>query len=58
MRLCGWELLVELAPFDDSDRVQARGLRATSQPERLALNNQAVQQSDELRAAFVEAVRG
>ncbi len=25
MRLCGWELLVELAPFDDSDRVQARG---------------------------------
>ena len=49
---------MELAPFDDSDRVQARGLRATSQLERLALNNQAVRQSDELRAAFVKAVRG
>lgn len=58
MRLCGWELLVELAPFDDSDRVQARALRAATRLERLALNDQAVRQSEELRGAVAEAVRG
>lgn len=58
MRLCGFELLVELAPYDDSDRVQARALRSLDADARLELNSQSVEQADELRRAFAESRRG
>ena len=34
MRLSGFELIVEFAPFDDSDRLQAAALEALDQVER------------------------
>ena len=58
MRLCGFALLVELAPYDDSDLLQAGDLRALSPDERSALNSSSVAQAGELRRAFVGASRG
>ena len=34
MRLCGFQLLVRLAPYDDSDIVQAEALLRVTAPER------------------------
>jgi transcriptional regulator with XRE-family HTH domain len=55
MRLCGFELLVELAPYDDSDRLQAGALTHLSPQQRAALNAATVDQADELRRAFADA---
>ncbi len=57
MRLCGFELLVELAPFDDSDRVQARPLRSLTPEERVDLNSRSVEQAEELQRAFAVSRR-
>lgn len=55
MRLSGFELIVEFAPFDDSDRLQAAALEPLTAEARLTLNNRSVAQADELRGAFLEA---
>lgn len=58
MRLAGFELIVQLAPVDDSDRRQAIDLRWASPDERIELNRQSVAQADEMRAAFLASQRG
>lgn len=58
IRLCGFELLMELALFDDSDRVQARDLRWSTPTQRLDLNERSVRQADEMREAFLAATGG
>ena len=58
MRLAGFELLVELAPFDDSDGTQARQLKDLDEVARLALNTATLHQADEFREAFLAADRG
>jgi transcriptional regulator with XRE-family HTH domain len=57
MRLAGWELIVELAPFDDSDRVQAKALKKLTPDERARHNDNGVRQALALRRAFVESQR-
>ena len=54
-RLCGFELLVELAPFDDSDRIQARALRHRSVEERVESNRRSIAQVQEMREAMKSA---
>ena len=56
MRLSGFQLLVELAPYDDSDIVQAEARLRLSPDERLAELNAGLQLADELRRSF-EAAR-
>ncbi len=56
MRLAGFELLVELAPYDDSDRVRARALRSRTPEERIESNRTSIAQVQEWRAA-VKAAR-
>jgi len=58
MRLAGFELIVALAPFDDSDRLQAADLQWMTSEQRIELNRRSVSQADELRAAFLTATRG
>lgn len=58
MRLAGFELLVELAPFDDSDRVQARDLQWSTPTQRVELNQRSVHQAKELREALLAARGG
>jgi transcriptional regulator with XRE-family HTH domain len=57
MRLAGWELIVELAPFDDSDRVQAKALSKLTPEQRVAHNDRFVRQVLELRREFQESQR-
>lgn len=57
MRLAGFELIVELAPFDDSDRVQAKALKKLTPDELARRNDSAVQQALQLRRAFRESQR-
>lgn len=58
MRLAGFELVVHLAPFDDSDRRQALDLKGLTPDERIELNRRSVEQADELRAAFLASQDG
>ena len=51
MRLAGFELLVELAPFDDSDRVQARARRQRSAEDNVESNRRSIAQVREMREA-------
>jgi transcriptional regulator with XRE-family HTH domain len=55
MRLAGFELIVELAAFDDSDRVQAKHLKKLTPDERAHRNDTGVRQALELRRAFLES---
>lgn len=57
MRLAGFELIVELAPFDDSDRVQAKALKKLTPDELARRNDSAVRQALQLRRAFRESQR-
>lgn len=56
MRLCGFQLMVELAPYDDSDIVQAQALLRMSMEDRAVRLASAVRQFKEVREAF-EAAR-
>ena len=51
MRLAGFELLVELALFDDSDRVQARARRHHSPEDNVESNRRSIAQVREMREA-------
>ncbi|MDP9182189.1 MAG: helix-turn-helix domain-containing protein [Actinomycetota bacterium] len=55
MRLAGFELIVELAPFDDSDRVQAAALLRLTVEERITSNTRVVKQAAAFRRAMKEA---
>jgi transcriptional regulator with XRE-family HTH domain len=55
MRLAGFELIVELAPFDDSDRVQARERLKLTAEERIARNTSLARQARLFRDAMKEA---
>jgi transcriptional regulator with XRE-family HTH domain len=57
MRLAGFELIVELAPFDDSDRVQAQALKKLTPDDLARRNDSAVRQALQLRRAFKESQR-
>ena len=57
MRLAGWELIVELAPFDDSDRVQARALKKLTPEQRIHRNDRFVRQVVRLRQQVKESHR-
>ena len=52
IRLCGFELLVELALFDDSDRVQARDHGHLSAEDNVESNRRSIAQVREMREAF------
>src|SRR5918911_4222159 len=49
MRLAGFDLLVEVAPRDDSDRWQARGRRQLTVDGRVSSNERLSRQADEFR---------
>lgn len=51
MRLCGFQLIVELAPYDDSDIVQAEALLRLTAPERARHLESVVRQFNEIREA-------
>ena len=51
LRLCGFQLIVELAPYDDSDVVQAEARLRQSVDERIAEMEAGVRAVTELRAA-------
>ena len=51
LRLCGFQLIVELAPYDDSDVVQAEGRLHQSVDDRIAEMQAGVHFAEELRAA-------
>ena len=56
MRLSGFQLIVELAPYDDSDIVQAEARLQLSPDERLGELDAGLRLADELRRSF-EAAR-
>ena len=51
LRLCGFQLIVELAPFDESDQVQAESRLGQTVDQRLAEMQSGVRFAEELRAA-------
>jgi transcriptional regulator with XRE-family HTH domain len=51
LRLCGFQLIVELAPYDDSDVVQAEARLRQSVDERIAEMEAGLRAVTELRAA-------
>lgn len=51
LRLCGWQLLVELAPYDDSDVVQAEARLRQSVDARIAEMEAGLRDVAALRAA-------
>ena len=51
MRLCGFQLIVELAPYDDSDIVQAEALLRLSAAERARHLTATVKHFNELRVS-------
>ena len=53
LRLCGYQLILELAPFDDSDVVQAEARLRLDVDERLRQMEAGVRAAEELRAAMV-----
>jgi transcriptional regulator with XRE-family HTH domain len=52
MRLCGFQLIVELAPYDDSDIVQAQALLRMTVDDRLRRLETAIKFANELREAY------
>jgi transcriptional regulator with XRE-family HTH domain len=57
LRLCGFQLLVELAPYDDSDIVQAEGRLRRTPAERIAEMEAGLRAARELRDAMTAAGR-
>lgn len=55
---CGFQLIVELAPYDDSDIVQAEANLRLTPDERIARMESWVTQMDELRTAFLASQSG
>jgi len=55
MRLCGFQLIVELAPYDDSDIVQAEALLKADIGDRLDRLDATIQFANELREAYERA---
>ena len=55
MRLCGFQLIVELAPYDDSDIVQAEALLRATPDDRLRRLESTIRFVNELREAFDRA---
>lgn len=55
MRLCGFQLIVELAPYDDSDLVQAKQRLRLNVNGRVAALEAAHRSAAELRKAMVDA---
>jgi len=53
LRLCGFQLIVEIAPYDDSDVVQAAARLRQSPGARLVDMQSGVRFAEELRAAVV-----
>lgn len=58
LRLCGFQLLVELAPYDDSDIVQAEARLRRTPDERIAELEAGLRAVRELRDAVSAARRG
>jgi transcriptional regulator with XRE-family HTH domain len=58
MRLCGFQLIVELAPYDDSDIVQAQALLRMSMDDRAVRLQYAVRHFNEVREASEAARAG
>jgi|SRR3954467_6606335 transcriptional regulator with XRE-family HTH domain len=58
IRLCGWQLLVELAPYDDSDIVQAEALLRKSPDERIAELEAGLEFARELQHAVARSRGG
>ena len=58
LRLCGFQLLVELAPYDDSDLIQAEARLRVPPEDRLAELVAGVRAAEELRAAMAETRSG
>jgi len=56
LRLCGYQLLVELAPYDDSDIAQAESLLEATVDERFAEMAAGARFAEELKSAV--AARG
>jgi transcriptional regulator with XRE-family HTH domain len=56
MRLCGFLLIVELAPYDDSDIVQAEANLRTSPGKRVQRMESVARFARELREAYEAAV--
>jgi transcriptional regulator with XRE-family HTH domain len=52
MRLCGFQLIVELAPYDDSDIVQAEALLRMDMGDRAVRLEYTVRHFNELRQEF------
>lgn len=57
MRLCGFQLLVELAPYDDSDLGQAKRLRRLPVADRVRLHADVHRSAARLRKAMDDAQR-
>jgi transcriptional regulator with XRE-family HTH domain len=55
MRLCGFQLIVELAPYDDSDITQARQRQRMPVTDRLTSHTQMHRSAVALRKAMVDA---
>ena len=53
VQLCGFQLILELAPFDDSDVVQAEARLRLDVDERLRQMEAGVRAAAELRAAMI-----
>ena len=51
LKLCGFQLIVELAPYDDSDIIQAEANLRRTPEERIANNDAAVRFARELQGA-------
>lgn len=58
LRLCGFQLVIELAPYDDSDLVQAEASLRRTPEERLEHVQAGVKTVRELREAVTAAHRG
>ena len=58
MRLCGFQLIVELAPYDDSDIVQAEARLRQLPADRIAHMQAGVKFATQLRDAVAEAMSG
>jgi transcriptional regulator with XRE-family HTH domain len=52
MRLCGFQLIVQLAPYDDSDIVQAEALWHASADARVDRLESTIRFANEVREAF------
>lgn len=57
LRLCGFDLLVQLEPYDDSDLAQAERLLALTPEQRLDTNTRWITFVGDLRTAYQEQAR-